>query len=113
MINENALLLSRVANACYWLSRYRERAEFTARVVDVHLITQLDTETGTNGDWVPILQINGCTTLFDKDRYTLDVETILYALCLDLANANSIMSCVRMARENSRQAREQVSSEMW
>jgi uncharacterized alpha-E superfamily protein len=111
-VGEAPMLLSRVANACFWLSRYRERAEFTARVVDVHLITQLDTRGGT-GDWKSILQINGSLHLFDDDSYSLDTDHILNCLCLDSANPNSIMSCVRLARENSRQAREQISSEMW
>src|SRR5258706_4683593 len=111
-LREEPMLLSRVASACYWLSRYRERAEFTARVVDVHLITQLDTRGGSS-DWKSILQINGSLHMFEDGTYPLDAEHIVNCLCLDTANPNSIMSCVRLARENSRQAREQISSEMW
>jgi uncharacterized alpha-E superfamily protein len=104
------VLLSRVAQACFWLSRYRERAEFTARIVDVHLITLLDTPSGDErSQWIPILQINGCLDMVER----LDQESVLYCLCLEPLNPNSILSCVRTARENSRQAREQISSEMW
>lgn len=108
----NTMLLSRVASSCFWLSRYRERAEFTARVVDVHLLTLLDTHaTDSGSDWLPILQINGSLDLM-QDR-EVNRHTALHCLCLDPLNTNSIMSCVRTARENSRQAREQISSEMW
>src|SRR4051812_45891315 len=87
-IHEEPMLLSRVASACYWLSRYRERAEFTARVVHVHLITQLDTRGGSS-DWQSILQINGSLHLFEDGTYPLDIEQIVNCLCLDTANSNS------------------------
>src|SRR5579859_7006341 len=107
------MLLSRVASSCYWLSRYRERAEFTARVVDVHLITLLDTYSGDDySDWLPIITINGCLPLFEQGA-SLTKELVLDCLVLNPANANSIATCIRNARENSRQAREQISSEMW
>jgi uncharacterized alpha-E superfamily protein len=113
-VEEPSMLLSRVASSCFWLSRYRERAEFTARVLDVHMITQLDTRsTDDNRDWLPILQINGCLNRVLKENRISDKAFILHCLCLELQNPNSIMACVRSARENSRQAREQISSEMW
>src|SRR6266481_1158023 len=93
---EQSWLLSRVASSCFWLSRYRERAEFTARVLDVHLITLLDTHSGdVSSDWLPILEINGCLDLIQDEKRSLDKESILHCLCLDPANSNSIMSCVR------------------
>jgi len=111
------LLLSRVANACFWLSRYRERAEFTARVVDVNLYTLLDAShlyADIAADWLPIVQINGCQHLFSgATARTFNLSTVLDTLCLDTANPNSIVSCIRLARENARQAREQISSESW
>jgi uncharacterized alpha-E superfamily protein len=111
-IERQTLLLSRVAQACFWLSRYRERAEFTARVLDIHLLSLLDTHSSdVSRDWIPILQINGCMRLM-QDRQ-IDKQTSLQCLCLETQNPNSIMSCLRNARENSRQAREQISSEMW
>jgi uncharacterized alpha-E superfamily protein len=113
----STLLLSRVANACFWLSRYRERAEFTARIVDVNLHTLLDTSRlngNLEADWQPILQINGCDSLFSgTDGRALNFPGVLHCLCLDATNSNSILACIRLARENARQAREQISSEMW
>ena len=111
---EQSLLLSRVASSCYWLSRYRERAEFTARVLDIHLITLLDTRSDDDdGDWLPMLKINGCLEMAEENGSIYDREFVLRMLCLEPLNPNSIIACVRNARENSRQAREQISSEMW
>lgn len=110
------MLLSRVANACYWLSRYQERAEFTARVVDVNLFTLLDVSRSVASvelDWGPILQINGCTELVGTIARTVTQASVLECLCLHPANPNAIATCIRTARENARQAREQISSEMW
>src|SRR5258708_25326614 len=107
---EQSWLLSRVASSCYWLSRYRERAEFTARVLDVHLITLLDTRShDDSNDWEAILKINGSLDIAQKNDSVFDTEFVLRCLCLDPQNPNSIISCVRQARENSRQAREQIS----
>ncbi len=108
------MLLSRVASSCFWLSRYRERAEFTARVVDVQLITLLDAQSGdASDDWMPLLRINDSLELLQKGGGRLNQETIMHCLCLEPSNLNSIISCLRSTRENSRQAREQISSEMW
>jgi len=102
-----------VANACYWHSRYRERAEFTARVVDVNSVTLLDTSNaiGADADWEPIVRINGCETFFPNGD--ADAADVLRVVCLEPLNSNSIVACIRSARENARQAREQISSEMW
>jgi uncharacterized alpha-E superfamily protein len=105
------VLLSRVANACYWHSRYRERAEFTARVVDVNAVTLLDTSIGAEADWEPIVRINGCEQFFPSGD--AEAADVLRVVCLEPLNSNSIVACVRAARENARQAREQISSEMW
>lgn len=108
------MLLSRVANACYWLSRYRERAEFTARVVDVNAVTLLDTSTviGNDADWEPVIRINGSERWFPDNR-DIHGPDVLRVACLEPSNINSIVACIRAARENARQAREQISSEMW
>jgi uncharacterized alpha-E superfamily protein len=110
------VLLSRVANACYWLSRYQERAEFTARVIDVNLLSALEMHFGMESvepDWSPILQINGCFHLFGEGGLAFTLPNVLHTLCLSNTNSNAIAVCIRQARENARQAREQISSEMW
>ena len=106
-------MLSRVADSIYWLNRYTERAENVARFVDVHLHLQLDAAFGVDEQWAPILATTGDRAAFDARYPTPTRENVLRFLSFDEANPNSIVSCLRAARENARAVREIVSSEMW
>ena len=103
-------MLSRVADSLYWMSRYLERAEHTARLIDVHLAQMLDrTGEDTNTRWQRLLQSLRTPKLVgDVDAYNVTAM-----LTFDANNTSSIVSCVESARENARQVREQISSEMW
>jgi len=104
-------MLSRVADSLYWMSRYLERAEHTARLIDVDLQLRLDQspEAGT-GRWLRLLEASQVAGPPDGK---IDAATLTHVLTLDRANASSILSCVAAARENLRQVREQCSTEMW
>src|SRR5882762_5963406 len=84
-------MLSRVADSLYWMSRYIERAENDARILDVNLQLLLDLggEAEAMQHWAPVIA------------------------SLEEKNPNSIFSCLTLARENARTTREQISSEMW
>lgn len=105
-------MLSRVADTLYWMSRYLERAEHTARVVDVNLHLMLDQSPAAAGPrWERVLaglRIPSPPGGLDGDPYA-----IVRALTFDQSNPSSIVSSIAAARENARQARELVSSEMW
>ncbi len=104
-------MLSRVADSLYWMSRYLERAEHTARLIDVDLQLRLDQSPDAGaGRWIGLLAALQVPTPEDG---ALDAETLTYLLTLDRANPSSIISCVAAARENLRQVREQCSSDMW
>jgi uncharacterized alpha-E superfamily protein len=106
-------MLSRVADSIYWLSRYIERAENVARFIDVNLHLMLDLPTGTSEQWEPLVQTTGDVPLF-QERYGLATqEHVVAFLTFDAKNPNSILSCLRMARENARSVRQVISSEMW
>jgi uncharacterized alpha-E superfamily protein len=104
-------MLSRVADSLYWMSRYLERAEHTARLIEVDLQLRLDQslESGA-GRWLRLL--SALQTL-PPESTKLDAPSITELLTLDRTNPSSILSCVAAARENLRQVREQCSSEMW
>jgi uncharacterized alpha-E superfamily protein len=104
-------MLSRVADSLYWMSRYLERAEHTARMIDVDLQLRLDQspEAGA-GRWLRLLEASQVPAPEDG---TIDAETLTHVLTLDKTNSSSILSCVAAARENLRQVREQCSTEMW
>jgi uncharacterized alpha-E superfamily protein len=104
-------MLSRVADSLYWMSRYLERAEHTARLIEVDLQLRLDQspESGA-GRWLRLL--NALQTLGPEDP-KIDAGSITHLLTLERTNPSSILSCVSAARENLRQVREQCSTEMW
>jgi uncharacterized alpha-E superfamily protein len=104
-------MLSRVADSLYWMSRYLERAEHTARLIEVDLQLRLDQSPETSaGRWLTLL--DALQTPAPQDT-TIDAGSITNLLTLGRSNPSSIFSCVSAARENLRQVREQCSSEMW
>jgi len=105
-------MLSRVAERVYWMSRYVERAENTARCVDVNLHLQLDLPSG-EASWEALLQTMGSSEDFMLKHGRATREKVLHYLSLDAENPNSIFSCIAEARENARCVREICSSEMW
>jgi uncharacterized alpha-E superfamily protein len=106
-------MLSRVANSIYWLSRYMERAENVARFIDVNLQMMLDLPSGSNQQWQPLVSISGDDALFKAQYAAPSRENVIKFLALDFRNPNSVVSCLRAARENARTIREVISSEMW
>jgi uncharacterized alpha-E superfamily protein len=101
-------MLSRVADNLYWMSRYLERAEHTARLLDVNLSQMLDqTPTSAEKRWDRLLRT------VSQQMAATDPYAITYALTFDAANPASIVACIAAARENAQQVREQISSEMW
>ena len=106
-------MLSRVANSIYWLSRYIERAENVARFVDVNLQMILDLPSGSAEQWGPLVIITGDDPAFAARYGSATRENVMQFLTFDSDNHNSILSCLRAARENARTVREAISSEMW
>ena len=106
-------MLSRVADSIYWMSRYVERAENVARFIDVNLQLMLDDPSGEDQQWLPLVNTTGDHDEFKK-RYGKGTQgNVIDFLTFDAENPNSILSCVRGARENARTIREIISSEMW
>lgn len=106
-------MLSRAANAIYWMNRYIERGENIARSLDVNLQLMLDFPTRTTDPWQPLVDATGDRALFQERFGTVTAENVVVFLTLDTGNPNSILSCLRAARENARSVREIISSEMW
>ena len=106
-------MLSRAANAIYWMSRYIERAENIARFIDVNLHLNLDLSVEMDGQWEPLVRVTADHGLF-VERYDQPTrESVIEFLTFDRAYANSILSCLFQARENARSVRQIISSEMW
>jgi len=103
------MLLSRVADGLYWIGRYVERAEHTVRLVDVRLDLALDR--GTDGDGWRFERL--FTALSLKPAAVSMPASVVETLVFDAAHPASVVSCLTAARENARQVREEISSEMW
>ncbi len=106
-------MLSRVANAIYWLNRYIERAENVTRFIDANYHMTLDIPGGVNNQWQPLINTTGDHEQFKESYGEATRDNAIEFLAFDRDYTNSIISCVRAARENARSIREYISSEMW
>ena len=106
-------LLSRVAESVYWMSRYIERAENVARFIDVNLRLTLDAPSGMRQQWQPLIDTSGDSVSFAARFGEANQDNVIEFLTFDEENPNSVVSCLRAARENARTVRDTVSSEMW
>ena len=104
-------LLSRSAEALFWLARYIERAENLARILDVNETFSRDRSGGQN--WLSIVQLHADQEGFFARHALADAATVLRFYVIDPANPTSILSAVRAARENARTLRPLISTEMW
>jgi uncharacterized alpha-E superfamily protein len=105
------VLLSRVADALYWMSRYLERAEHTARVVDVRVDLALDRRHGTRV-W-DFERLYASLRLPVGAGLPANPAALTDAVFFDPAHPDSLWSCLTTARENARQVREEISADMW
>ncbi|MBI4179990.1 alpha-E domain-containing protein [bacterium] len=106
-------MLSRVAEAIYWMSRHIERAENVARVIDVNFHLNLDLPLNRSDQWEPLVRITDDHPLFQERYDSASGRNVIRFLAFDTDNPNSIISCIEKARENARSVREVISSEMW
>lgn len=103
-------MLSRVADSLYWMSRYLERAEHTARLITVNLNLTLDlSHASVDQGWARAMTSLGMALPARVDAASM-AETLVFDA---RPGSSSIVACIMTARENARQVREQTSSEMW
>lgn len=102
-------MISRVAEHCFWMSRYLERAENTARILDVNQAHLLDTEVPRELQWRPLLIISG----IHDDPCELEAESVQAYMTWEQENPCSVVATLGYARENARIIREVISAEMW
>jgi uncharacterized alpha-E superfamily protein len=109
-------MLARVVENVYWLSRYLERAENTARIIGVNTHLLLDLPGGIAPGWLPLVDISGNRAEFDQQhdgKATGTEREVVHFLIADKANPGSICSSLHSARENARTLREILPSEAW
>ena len=106
-------MLSRVANSVYWIARYLERAENTARIVNVNTNLVLDTPKGISPGWEPLVMITGGKALFDQQYPDASERNVIRFLLTDPSNGVSVLFALACARENARTVRDVLPREVW
>lgn len=106
-------MLSRVANNIYWMARYIERAENTARLVNVNTHLLLDLPKHVRLGWQPIIEIASNPDYFFSLYKEADERSVTRFMVTDIKNPGSILSSLTMARENARTIRDIIPREAW
>ncbi len=107
-------MLSRIAESLFWLARYIERAEGTARILDVnyHMLLEQSQES-YHLRWEPLIIMAGEEDRFRKLYSEVNAENVFEFLAFRHDNPSSIVQCIAKARENARTIRDRISREMW
>jgi len=107
-------MLSRIAESLFWLARYIERAEDTARILDVNYHMLLEqSQQSYRLRWEPLIIMAGEEKLFSKLYSEVNAENVFEFLAFSEDNPSSIVQCILKARENARTIRDRISREMW
>src|SRR5262245_64619608 len=112
-------MLCRTANELYWMARHIERAENTARLLDVTYRTSLlpydvrEPGMAWAEPWAVPLITSGLATEYYERYPGLAAENVLRYMVLDAGNPSSILCCLRAARESARSVRGAITSEMY
>ena len=106
-------MLSRVAENIYWMARYIERAENTARIIMVNTNLMLDLPSGVRPGWRPIIEILGSEDYYDKTHSDVNERTVLKFLISETDSPSSILNSLEQARENARTIRDIIPRECW
>jgi uncharacterized alpha-E superfamily protein len=109
-------MLSRTAESLFWIGRYLERVQDLARALDVAYHARLE-RAGARRDgqheWEPLLRIGGELQRFSDSGATADARSVARFMIFDSDNPNSLLVCLRHARDNANGMRDRITSEMW
>jgi uncharacterized alpha-E superfamily protein len=108
-------MLSRTADHLFWMARYMERAENTARMLDVNYQTSLlpqSVDTAEQG-WRGLLSISELTQAYSTKHAAVSAHAVMQFMVADDTNPSSIVACLRAARENARAVRGALTTEVW
>jgi len=108
-------MLSRTADHLFWMSRYTERAENTARMLDVNYQTSLLPQSDAVAlvGWQGLLSISELAPVYKAKHGEINVRDVMDFMVKDESNPSSIVSCLNAARENARAVRGTLTTEVW
>jgi uncharacterized alpha-E superfamily protein len=108
-------MLSRTASSLFWLSRYMERAENLARILDVaqRMSSLPSAYAGASNEWESAIATAACGEVFYENYTEATRENVLEFIVASDANSSSIKACLETARSNARSVRTAITGEMW
>jgi uncharacterized alpha-E superfamily protein len=108
-------MLSRTADHLFWMSRYTERAENTARMLDINYQTTLLPQSAAvaQAGWEGLLAISELMPLYEAWHKSVNPKEVMEFMVKDELNPSSIVSCIKSARENARAVRGTLTTEVW
>ncbi|HNV59721.1 MAG TPA: alpha-E domain-containing protein [Rhodoferax sp.] len=108
-------MLSRTADHLFWMSRYTERAENTARMLDVNYQTSLlpQSDAVAQVGWQGLLSISELLPTYTEKYGAIQAREVMDFMVKDESNPSSILSCLGAARENARAVRGTLTTEVW
>jgi uncharacterized alpha-E superfamily protein len=109
------MMLSRTADHLFWMARYMERAENTARMLDVNYQTSMLPQSADRAElgWRGMLGISELTQAYKQRYETVSPDKVMHFMVRDEQNPSSIYACLRAARENARAVRGALTTELW
>lgn len=105
-------MLSRTAENLFWLSRYLDRAESTARLITMGQRMAILPGAHHREEWRSVVRVTGCQSLFAKDAVIRESD-VVEKLLLDAENPVSIRACLMKARANGKSVRTALTQDMW
>jgi uncharacterized alpha-E superfamily protein len=112
---ETKPMLSRTADHLFWMARYMERAENTARLLDVNYQTSLlpQSSEAAQAGWRGLLGISELSGEYQAKYDSITARDVMAFMVTDAGNPSSILNCLRAARENARAVRGALTTEVW
>ncbi|WP_435235840.1 alpha-E domain-containing protein [Psychromonas sp. PT13] len=106
-------MLSRVAETLYWVSRYIERAENVARLINVNNMLMMDLPKGVCAGWEPLVDIIGARQAYQENHTDYEEQKALRYLLVGKDNNSSILNSIMSARESARTIRDVIPRDVW
>lgn len=106
-------MLGKTAGGLFWMFRYLERCENTARLLDAGWRIALTRSGDTAGEWESVLNTAGIRFLYDQKHQDVDAAHVINFLLRDPENPSSVLSSISVARSNARLVRTALSAEVW
>ncbi len=106
-------MLGRTAGGLYWMFRYLERSENTARLLETGFRIALTGDNTAESEWESVVSTAGVRDDYLKKYDTFDQANVTNYLLRDRDNPSSVLSCIEAARSNGRMVRTALSTEVW